>query len=488
MLAPHPVARPRTRWWRRPMTMATVVALLLHLPFTPAMPLLRTLHRLSILREPPKEEDVPDFIELPIELVEPPKPEPPSKDDNSVALPPPKTTSGEQQRKEAQKAAREKLEAERKKAEEARKKSEEAAAKKPKTTKKIDQKKEARQDTPDPNDEGKEAGKFAQGGDDQQEDENAPAEPHAQDSKDRTPRKVDAVGLKGKLNDQIKGKPAISLALWLSSVRSHPLAPAVGDLMACNPEWKPFLQKGVNPLEDLDGFLMVGPQITSSKNATIAVQYRVEEDRVQEVLASLIQRSGRAGKWIQEGVAKVIIQRSERVMFTHPHAMLFIAAPTSWREIHSLPDPISLPESRGRTLGITLQKPGKILKRFAVDIPSSIHELRLDLFANQDGSVDAQLDLIDANTEAATRHAIEVDQSLKTLISDLSQIAQTAVSLAPNEIAGELKGEDAKLPLPEITAVGERLTTTLRLSSTQTGKLLGLLSKATCPKKIPQRK
>jgi hypothetical protein len=70
------------------MTVSTLLAVLLHLPFTPAMPLLRTMQRLAVLREPPREDDVPEKIELPIKLVEPPAPAP-TEDRDAFTLPHP---------------------------------------------------------------------------------------------------------------------------------------------------------------------------------------------------------------------------------------------------------------------------------------------------------------------------------------------------------------------------------------------------------------
>lgn len=470
------LARP-PRWWRRPLTLTTTIAVLLHLPFTPAMPLLRTLHRLSILKEPPREEDPPDPIELPIELVEPPRPEPTSTEDNSVPLPPPAA-----ERKAAERKAEE---AAKKQAAEGKKQAEEAARKQAAEARKKAEsgKKQAKQEAPGPREEDREVGRFAQGEEPQEDNEKAPAEPHARDSKDQAPRRADAVGLKGKLDDRVKGKPAVSLALWMGSVRAHPMAGAVGELMACNPEWKPFLQKGVDPLRDLEGFLMVGPQITSARKATIAVQHRVDDARIKEVFDALIRRSGPGGRWLQEGVARVLIQRSERVLFTHPESMIFVAPPANWRDIHGLSEPISLPEARGRALGLTLQKPAQVLRRFAVELPPSLTELRLDLYANRDGGVDAQLDLIDASEAAATSHVAGVNRMLRLLISDTSQLARAAASLTPDGVKGDIDEEDLRLPLPEVSAVGERLTTTLHLSTTQTGKLLGLFHRLTCARK-----
>ncbi len=74
---------PRPRWWRRPLTLSTIIAVVLHVPFTPAFPILRATQRLSIMREQPREEEPPDPLSLPVELIDPPSPSPP---------PPPPTT------------------------------------------------------------------------------------------------------------------------------------------------------------------------------------------------------------------------------------------------------------------------------------------------------------------------------------------------------------------------------------------------------------
>jgi hypothetical protein len=472
----------------------TVIAVILHLPLTPAVPFLRALERLSILRDTQKDWDYkPEEVSLPIELIDMPKPEPTSTaPDNAVTLPAPGARpdaapkGGAPKGEEAKKAtARQAAEA--KKAEQERKAEEARQAAEARKQQAEQERREKEQGGP--------AGKFAQGGTDEDQPDSEDAQggdpgtrgakaPPVGSSGKKGPRGPDAIGLKGKLDDKVVGKPNVSFALWMPDVRAHPLGGAVGEVFACNPEWKPFLKQGIKPIEDLEGVMMVGPQLSNSARFTIAVQHNLGEEKMASLIEDLVKKGGKGGRWLEEGVGRVILQRRERVIFSHPRDMVFVAPPDAWRDIRSLSEPLSLPASKGRALSLTLRSPAKPLRKLGVQLPERLAEIRLDVFANKDGSVDLQIEMDDDSEASATADAPAINRTLGSFFSDLSQLAQTVTSLAPSDLTGDELGEvRITLPTPDFTPVGKRLTATSRLTSAQSGKLLGLLSRVMCPKK-----
>ncbi len=443
------------------MTVSTLLAVLLHLPFTPAMPLLRTMQRLAVLREPPREDDVPEKIELPIELVEPPAPAP-TEDRDAFSLPPPAPPAP------APTAA-------------ARPPARPGRPTTPPKPPARPPRKGPQGQEPEPQD----PGNFPVGGD-APDEQHLLADPTPGPGKDQAPARGGAVGLKGNIAREIKGKPAVSLALWLSSLQAHPVAPAVGALLACNHEWKPFLPPGSDPLQEIEGFLMVGPQITSAARATVAVQHRATPERIQGLFDSLLRRSGPRGKWLQDGVARVIVQRTERVLFTHPTSMLFLSPPEAWKQIHGQPDPISLPEARGRVMNLTLQQPARPLRRLGIELPAGFTELRADGYANQDGGADLQLDLVTRDEATAAALAPELNRTFRLFLSDALQLSEAVLRLAPD--APALDPEALRLAAPTFSPVGPRLTATLRLAPHQVTTLLRVLNELTCRAAPPRRK
>lgn len=506
--APRPS---RLRFWRKPLMVTTIIACILHLPFTPAVPFLRMLERLAILRDSDKNWDYhPTDVSLPIELLDMPKVEPPpSGDDNSVALPPPATpgpksptggpgeagkptkpeaTKAEKEREKKQEKADEKSRDKKREAEKEREKKQERAEKKAKTDR---PEKAAKADKPE------KAGpvKFAQSeGDEEKPVDGEPPPADGERSPDGTrapapassrkvaeaksPKGPEVVGLKGKLSEGLVGKPNVTVALWMPDIRAHRLGPAVNEMMSCSPDWRPFLQRGIKPLDDIEGFMAVGPQIASSAQMTVAVQHHVPDDQIKGLIDALVQRSGPAGAWLVDDAAKIVVQRRERVMFPHPRDMLFVAPVDGWRAVHDMKEPVSLPPSRGRAASVTLLRPARPLRKLGIELPERLAELRLDVFANSDGSVDLRVDIDDASDEAAAADLARVGRAFELFFGDLSQVAATVGSFAPGVEGGQLT-----LPRPDFAQVGKRLTATLRVMPAQTGTMLAILGKVVCPKK-----
>jgi hypothetical protein len=506
---PAPARKPR--WWRKPLMVTTIIACLVHLPFTPAVPFFRMLERLSILRDPDKSWDYqPAELSLPIELVEMPvEPTPAPTEDNAVALPAPPppgkaaptrpAPAPPEGKSEADRKAAEKAEAKQRAEDKAAKEKQAAEEKKIKELEAKEKKAAAEQAAREAKEKAGQV-KFAKGdGDDDEKPEDAELDPGEGDkhgdgttpppapkkvAKTKAPKGPETVGLKGKLSDKLVGKPNVTVALWMPPIRAHALGGAVGELLACSPDWRPFLQQGIKPLDDIEGFMAVGPQISNSARMTVAVQHRLTEQQVHGAIDALVARSGRGGKWLNEVAARILVQRRDRVIFPHPRDMIFVSPPDAWESIHALKDPVSLPPPRGRSVAVTLLKPSRPLRKLGLRLPDRLVELHLDVFANQDGSVDLRIDFDDESEASAAADVGPVGKVLEQFFSDLSQVAQTVTSLGPEAVAAQ---GPLTLPKPDFAAVGKRLTATIRVLPSQSGKLMGILSRVICPKKGPGR-
>ncbi len=422
------VSPPRAAFFARlraPIVVATAIALLVHLP-VPMFSFLRLARRALVMRDALKPVDEPEVkapdLELPIELVELPKPPPPKELGGAPALPDPASP--------APKDAEVKLGAGKG----------HAQAEAPKAE----------------GDDGAERAK----------------EQRKQDEKEE-------LGIRG-AKDALAKKPAVMLAMWLAPLRETPLAEDTTELFACAPEWRPFLAEGVRPLDDVEGVLVTGPKLRDGSKMTAAVQHKVPAERARAITAALIAASGPRGGALESGVSRIVLMRRERAVFEHPTDMLFVTPVDGYAPIFRSKEPLSLPTADGRVLSLTLQKPSRELARLGVKIPSRMRELKIDVFANADGGADLQLWLEDASPKDAQAAEKPVSDAVSSLFFDLGQGAAIAKALGKDEIA-----DAVRLPSVAFDAVESRLTATVHFDAAQTRKMLSVLSLVVCPKKKP---
>lgn len=446
---PLPVPRevkPRLAALKKPLIFTFMLALLVHAPLTPLFPLLRVLQRAALLREEDKREweykdESKQDLSVPIELVQmPPKPASTGAE-GAMSLPVDKPVA-----KPASASNPD--------------------APKQKTEVKLGAGKTAQSQAKEDADKADSPG-----------EKEKKAKREEQKRKDDASDKKDEVGLKG-TNAKLSGKPNVSLALWFEPIRTHELAKVADKLFACAPEWKPFLAEGIVPMTDLEGVLVVGPKLADASQMTAAVQHKLEKSRMRGVAEALVAKSGEHGAWLEPEVAKVFLLKRERAMFAHETDMIFITPKDSYKAIHDAKDPMSLPPSGGRALAVSLQKPSRPLKKLGLRLPDRLTELRIDVFANLDGSADMQLDFDDVGENEARVDAPIVTATVASLFADLSSVTRTVDAFTADG------SNDATLKLPDISfdAVEKRLTATAHFDARQTSKMLGLMSRVVCPK------
>ena len=462
-VTPKPIGRTRRR-----LLTAFVVACVVHLPFTPILPIFRTLRTVAAIKDEKKDWDYTDETDLsvPLELLEAPKPK-----DDGQGFTVPTDVPREAKVDPAKPLAPKSPDA--------------------KPTKDPKAKEEVKK-TDDPKDKTKPEVKFAQGQadpdkpDDAEDDDPNAAHPAKKTKKDDPKVKPEGdkptdkrvVGLSGKLSDKVVGKPNVTLAVWFSALRGGPAEALVAPLFACNAEWRWFGERGVVPLRDLDGVMMTGPQLSDSSKLTVAVQHRLKSSEVQTVVQSLVSASGPRGAFLEDDVARIVFQRKDRVVFPHEKNMVFVAPATGWEPIRAMQGPLALPPAEGRALSITLQNPSRPLKKFGLKMPERLTEMKLDVFANPDGGSDVQIDFEAPSAEIAAAETKQVNDVFAQSIADMTALAKVGSSGL---------GADAKsalaFPKPSFDAVDKRITATVHFAPNESQGLMGLVSKLVCQKK-----
>lgn len=401
------------------------LALLLHFPMTPALPVLRLIHRLRAAETPPASSQESRPREVEVELREALRQDEARKDVPAPAEPPKSSLSMAPPTPQA---------------------------------------------APPPPPPPPASVKFSKSTPSEKADADEPKGPKKEKVKD--------VGLEG-MASKITGKPGVTLALWLSSLRENPLGKRLSEVAACDREWKVFVEQGVDLLNDFDGALLVGPGLFEPRQMTVAVRHALPKDRVHRVIDGLVRKSGPAGKWIADDVASVRLGRTQRMLMPQQSDLFFIAPSKGWEALHDVKQPLGVPEADGRLLSLVLAPPQKALARAGLTLPKRISELRLEVFANADQSLDVRVELEDASPEAAQEDVLRVSGQLHDFFADVWSVATTLGSLAGTTDADARRESAPRLNL----SVDEKtLAGMIHLSPNQTKATLELAASLLCKK------
>lgn len=297
--------------------------------------------------------------------------------------------------------------------------------------------------------------------------------------KDLKRERVKPIALEGGATNKPSAKPGVTLGLWLGTLRDSPLGERLLGIAGCDREWKGFLDQGVNPLRDLDGMLVVGPGLFDAAALTAAIRHSLAPERVHDVMAALVSASGERGRWLTPDVASARVGRGQRVLLPQQKDLFFVTPPKSWQTLQRVKEPLSVPSAEGRTASLSLVKPNHTLQRLGITLPKRISELRLEVYANHDQSVDIKVELEATNSAAAREEAPRVTEQLRDLFSDV-----WTTTSALRALAGSDSKSDREPPPRLDLEVDERtLSGLLHLSPAQTRATLNLLSTFVCRKK-----
>jgi hypothetical protein len=291
--------------------------------------------------------------------------------------------------------------------------------------------------------------------------------------------KVKELGLEGELASKVVDRPAVTLGLWFSSLRETPLGKELLGIAACNREWKRFIDQGVDLLTDVDGVLVIGPGIFESSQLTVAVGHSLGAERVHGVVDALVKESGDKGAWILPQVAAVRFGRRDRVLMPLQPDLFFVTPREGWKGLHRVKSPLRVPSAEGRAASLVLVDPNRALERVGLALPSNISELRLEAFANRDRSVDLKLELEAKSSEAARASEREVSEQMNDFLSEVWTAASVLTRIAGTSAPA---ADDEPVPRLDLEVDGSTLSGTVHLSPNQTRTTLNLLSSFMCRK------
>jgi hypothetical protein len=297
--------------------------------------------------------------------------------------------------------------------------------------------------------------------------------------------KLKDIGLEGDLAKKDDTKPGVSLGLWLSSLRDNPLGKELVRIATCDRQWRGFVEQGIDLLNDFDGVLVVGPSLNEPGALTAAVRHSLPEERVHQVVDGLVKRSGKNGKWLEPSVATARFGKDQRVLMPHQKDLFFMTPSKGWRTLHELKHPMKVPASEGRLASIVLSKPNETLKNAGLMLPKRISSLRLEVYAYPDQSGDIKLELDDVDSKAADEDVEKVSKLLSDFFSDAWTLASTFASFAGVE--SDSQGPELA-PRLNLVAKDSTMSGTIRLTPRQTRRTVSLVSSLLCRKSKPNAK
>jgi hypothetical protein len=244
----------------------------------------------------------------------------------------------------------------------------------------------------------------------------------------------DTLSLVGALRRAVKSKPNVALVFWFSTMREHPLGPLVGNLLSCNPQWRDFLGDVIDPLQDLDGVMLVGPRMAETSKLTILVQSRMDDAKVRQVMGFVgeaAHRSG-AGGPIDAGAGTQAVRfhadRADRVAFTHPKNLIIVTPPEGFEQLQAQREAMSLPAGRGQAMSLTMVNPWRPLRMMGLHLPETLSEIRVNVFATDSGGVSVEIEFDDQDAAQATAHAGDLTEQARSaagpLLSDITFVAE----------------------------------------------------------------
>lgn len=262
------------------------------------------------------------------------------------------------------------------------------------------------------------------------------------------PGMKDTLALAGGLKKMVKGKPNVALVFWFSTIREHRLGPLVGSLLACNPQWRDFLGDLIDPLQDLDGVMLVGPRMTDTSKVTILVQSRMEEAKVRQVMGVIgaaAHQHGAGGPFDAGAGTQAIrfhADRADRIAFTHPKNLIIVTPPEGFEQLQAQREPMSLPAGKGQAMSLTMVNPWRPLRAVGMHLPETLSEIRVNAFATDGGGVRLEIEFDDADAAQAAAHAADLTEQTRNapgagmLLSDVTFVAEGSRLHAETRLSG----------------------------------------------------
>jgi hypothetical protein len=209
-------------------------------------------------------------------------------------------------------------------------------------------------------------------------------------------------------------------------------------------------QTGVDVARDVDGLVIVTNQVNDGSRAIVAVQHHLDAKQAHAAVDVLVKAAGPSGAWTDARSARLGPEGDARIAVTLPGkdgtGVLFLAPEDTRGKLRKSHGPASIPDAEGRVLSLTLRQPAVLARRLGLALPSRLTELVLDVFGNEDGSLDARFDFEDDTAEHAEEDAPLVGERLGGALEDLGTVASALGAAMRPGVVGASASEPVTVP------------------------------------------
>ena len=217
---------------------------------------------------------------------------------------------------------------------------------------------------------------------------------------------------------------------------------------------------------------------------TAAVRHNLPSEKVHDVMDRLVQKSGKNGRWIQPDVATARLGKVQRVLIPKQDDLFFVAPSKGWQALSNVKEPLRVPAADGRALSLVVVQPNRLFERVGLSLPRRLHELRLEIFANPDQSIDIKVELEDSSAATAKQDARTVSQQLHDFFADMwvTTAALRAITGSNSKSGSEETSGLETAPRLDLTPDDKTLEGMVHLSPDQARATLELISSVVCRK------
>jgi hypothetical protein len=246
----------------------------------------------------------------------------------------------------------------------------------------------------------------------------------------------------------------VQIKIFSEKIRSHPLAPRIGRLIAMVPQWSDFFgPAALDPITDIDRMLVAGPQLRDSSEVAVVVKVNVPEERVRAAIDGIVRSDPEGGAWLDGGVpaATARVDRAPRVFVMPSPKIVIVTPPSAAENAMKVGRKFTLKGAAGSEYATgKLVTPWRAFRGSGVpfDIPKSIEWARFKLTPDEHGGAILEMVAKDENADKAAENA----EYLQRVIS-----AATELNLG---ILGALLGGSGRHKIAEkvvVTAKGDEI-------------------------------
>lgn len=212
----------------------------------------------------------------------------------------------------------------------------------------------------------------------------------------------------------------VQLLVHNDRVRRHPLGQRIGPLLRNVYQWRDFFgPTAIDPIQDIDRMLIVGPQLRDSREVVAILQFNVPQERVRAAVDVLVARDPE-GSWLDAGVpvAKAHADRGERAFVFPSPQVLVVTPPSAQASAQRLSKKFRLPAPKGDEIALAkLATPWRAFLGLPVAIPKTIRSAELRLSPMPDGGVTIDILAHDETEALAVADARALTRALQLATS-----------------------------------------------------------------------